>query len=314
MRPDRRELIAAHLWAAGATGVWEQPDLLVAWFEQRPPWLGTGAASPDTGIGGMPDGGPQDALDELGAATWSIETDRDWQAEWKATIRPVRAGRFVVVPTWLADEHTPAPDESTLVLDPGRAFGSGHHATTTLCLEFLDDLALQGRSVADIGCGTGILAIAAAQRGASVVGVDLDPDAVAVTRENAARNHVEVTVAPGSVDVLTEPADVVVANLVTDVVVALAAGLVEACRDTLVVSGIATERQERALGALTGCGAEVVEVRERDGWIAARLRTTATDPDATDRDATDRDATDPDATDPDATDPDATDRARSARA
>ena len=269
VRPDRRDLLAAELWAAGATGIWEQPTCLVAWFVRRPSWIG---ADHDD-VTEMRSSVPHELRAE--GARWSIEADRDWQAAWKSTIRTVRAGRFAVVPTWLAHDHTPAPDETTLVLDPGRAFGSGHHATTTLCLELLDGLELHGRSVADVGCGTGILAIAAAKRGASAVGVDLDRDAVAVTRENAARNDVEVVVARGSVDALTEPVDIVVANLVTDVVVALAGELVSACRATLIVSGIATERQERALGALTRRGAEVVEVRERDGWIAARLRPNA---------------------------------------
>lgn len=240
--PAEVEIVAARLWAAGALGVWERPAVLVSWFE----------AATDA----VPPGG-----------SWSVEPDHDWQAAWKATIRPVHAGRFAIVPTWLVDEHEATEDEVTLVLDPGRAFGSGHHATTTLCLELLGGLDLSGATVADIGCGTGVLAIGAARLGAEVTAVDIDPDAVEVTRENAARNGVEVRTAVGSVDALDGPAEVVVANLVTDVVAALAASLVTAAGRTLIVSGITAERREVALAPLRAAGLEIDTTLERDGWI-----------------------------------------------
>jgi ribosomal protein L11 methyltransferase len=245
--PRQAELAAAQLWASGATGVWERPESLVAWF-----------TTPDADV---PPGG-----------SWSLEPDRDWQAEWKATIRPVRAGRIVIVPSWLADDHLAEQDEVTLVLDPGRAFGSGHHATTTLCLELLGELELAGRTVADVGCGTGILAIAAARLGARVAAVDLDPEAVTVTRENAERNDVQLRCEVGSVEALPGPAQVVVANLVTDVVVSLAVPLVAATTEVLLVSGVASEREDRVVDALTAAGATIEEVRERDGWVALRAR------------------------------------------
>jgi ribosomal protein L11 methyltransferase len=242
VRPDEVELRTAQLWAAGALGVWQRPGTLAAWFH--------GATAP------VPDGG-----------TWALEPDRDWQAEWKATIGPVHAGRITIVPSWLADDHAARDDQLTLVLDPGRAFGSGHHATTTLCLELLDELDLDGRTLVDVGCGTGILAIAAAARGAQVLAVDIDPEAVEVTAINAADNGVEVETRVGSIDVVDGPVDVVVANLVTDVVVALAPQLVTATRRHLVASGITAERQERALAALRDAGLRIDEVRERDGWV-----------------------------------------------
>ena len=241
--PESVEAVAAHLWAAGALGVWERNRSLVGWF-------------------------PRETHDVPPGGRWSEEVDRDWQAEWKATIAPVRAGSIVVVPTWLADSHRPREGDLTLVLDPGRAFGSGHHATTTMCLELLDAEELDGVQVADVGCGSGILGIAAARRGAHVVGVDIDPEAVATARENAARNGVVVDARVGSVGALPSPAEVVVANLVTDVVVALAGELAAACRGTLIVSGIAAERRARAAEALAACGVRIFEERERDGWVA----------------------------------------------
>jgi SAM-dependent methyltransferase len=153
--------------------------------------------------------------------TWSRRAGTRLAGRVEGHHRAGPCGRIVVVPSWLAEDHEPRPDELTLVLDPGRAFGSGHHATTTLCLELLDELDLDGRRVADVGCGTGVLAIAAAARGADVVAVDVDPDAVEVTRDNAARNGVHLDARVGSVE-LVPPPTVVVANLVTDVIAALA--------------------------------------------------------------------------------------------
>lgn len=271
----QREIVAAQLWAAGAVGVWEQPTQLVAWFADRE-------------VAGLPPGG-----------AFTDEPDRDWQAEWKATIAPVTAGRFAVVPTWLVASHEPAADEVTLVLDPGRAFGSGHHATTTQCLELLDELAAGGRvtgelsglRVADVGCGSGVLAIAAARRGATAVGTDIDPDAVAVTTDNAARNGVVVPAAVGSTDqaarLLGGAADVVLANLVTDTVAELAAELVELLQPggTLIASGIATDREDVAVEPLRRAGLIITERRSRDGWSAIRGHRDARVPEPTDGDA-----------------------------
>lgn len=263
-RPDRAELVAAHLWAAGAIGVQQTGDGVIAWFPgtELPAGLQPGSeASPPV---------PEFAPEALRVAP---EPDRDWQEEWKATIGPVDAGRFTIVPSWLAADHRPRPDEHTLVLDPGRAFGTGHHATTTLCLELLDSTdraqPVLGRSVADIGCGTGVLAIAAARLGARpVTAVDIDGDAVDAARANAAANDAVLDLAVGSVEVLDTAAEVVLANLVTDVVVALAAPLVAATRARLIVSGIATARRDRAVQALEAAGAHLVDERHRDGWVA----------------------------------------------
>jgi ribosomal protein L11 methyltransferase len=278
VHPADAELAAASLWAAGALGVWDRGDELVAWF----------AAPVKPGdAGGVADHvGALDLADAPGLAgapgladatvTWHREEPRDWQATWKATIAPVRAGSTVVVPSWLVADHVPAPGELTLVLDPGQAFGTGHHATTTMCLEALERLDLDGASVADVGCGTGVLAIAAARRGAALVlAVDLDPDAVEVTRANAARNGAQVEARTGSVDGVPGPVDVVVANLVTDTLLALAGPLVAATRRTLVVSGIAADRQGAVAAALEAAGARVVAAEERDGWAALTAVPTA---------------------------------------
>ena len=251
-RATQTPVTIAQLWALGALGVWEQPDVVVAWFPL--------AAIDDPKV-------RDSAL--LEGVAFEPEPERDWQAEWKATIGPVRAGRTLVVPSWLVDDHRPGPDELMLVLDPGRAFGSGHHATTVLCLEVLDDLAqqgwLDGRRVADVGCGSGILAIAAAARGARTQAVDIDPAAIDVTTENAARNNVTLDVRLGSLEAVRPPVDLVVANLITDVVAELADPLVRTSGERLVVSGITAQRQRVALDPLERAGARVQQVRSRDG-------------------------------------------------
>ncbi len=251
------EAVAARLWERGALGLWERSGEVVAWFPEPVALDATTDTEPLAG--------------QLRSVRWSTEQDRDWQAEWKATIEPVRAGRTVIVPTWLAADHVPEEDDLTILLDPGRAFGSGHHATTTLCLEVLDELdlagRLAGRHLADVGCGSGILAIAGAARGATAIGVDIDADAVAATRENADRNRVTVDVRHGSVEVLAHRADVLVANLVTDVVAQLAVPLVQATAELLIASGITVQRQDVAIDALTDAGLRIDDRRERGGWI-----------------------------------------------
>ena len=112
-----------------------------------------------------------------------------WESAWKEFHRPVRIGRLWVGPPW----ETPPPDALAVVVDPGRAFGTGAHATTRLCLELL--LGVEPGSLLDVGCGSGVLAVAAARLGfAPIVAVDIDPVAVEAAQENAARNGVAVEV------------------------------------------------------------------------------------------------------------------------
>lgn len=137
--------------------------------------------------------------------------EKDWEREWMANFHPLQFGeKLWIVPSW----HQ-APDEQAvnILLDPGLAFGTGTHATTALCLNWLDQADLQGKYVIDYGCGSGILAIAAALLGAErVIGVDTDPQALEATRENARRNGVEIEAyLPGNCP--DDPCDLLLANI-----------------------------------------------------------------------------------------------------
>jgi ribosomal protein L11 methyltransferase len=115
--------------------------------------------------------------------------DKDWEREWMKNFHPMKFGeRLWICPSWL---DIPDPSAVNVMLDPGLAFGTGTHPTTALCLRWLDSLPLAGKTVVDFGCGSGILAIAALKLGASrVVGIDIDPQALQASQENARRNKV----------------------------------------------------------------------------------------------------------------------------
>lgn len=140
--------------------------------------------------------------------------DKDWEREWMDNFHPMRFGKRL----WICPSWRDVPDENAVnvMLDPGLAFGTGTHPTTSLCLEWLDGLDLAGKTVIDFGCGSGILAIAALKLGASkAIGIDIDPQAIQASRDNAQRNGVserlELYLPHEQPDVLN--ADVVVANI-----------------------------------------------------------------------------------------------------
>lgn len=236
------ELLLAALWNAGALGVWERGDRLIAWYPEC--------------RRNVPPGGQ-----------WEPEPDRDWLAEWKAGLGPVRIGRLTLTPSW---HPAGQPGTCHIVLDPGMAFGSGHHATTRLCLTALERSDLTGRRVLDVGTGSGVLALAAARLGAhEVVAVDVDPDAVAVAARNAARNELPLDLRVGSLDVVSKapPFDVVVANLSSDLVLDLAADFlaVTVPGGLVTVSGIGVERIGMVLREF---GAGLMNVDMEDEWAA----------------------------------------------
>ena len=205
--------------------------------------------------------------------------DEDWENNWKQFYKPMEIGnRLLVVPEW---EEAHGGERVKLVLNPGLTFGTGSHATTRLCLQALDTHIHSGESVLDLGCGSGILSIAALRLGAArAFACDIDEKCVDVAYENAALNGIgkdRYTVRWG--DVLSDEAlrqemgggyDVVVANIVADVIMGLSGSVRPFLKagGLFLCSGIIDDRAEEVLAKLKGDGWDVFEQRSSEGWFS----------------------------------------------
>lgn len=227
---DGAEAIEDALLSAGAVSVTlqdlEDQPILEPGVGETPLWdkvrvIGLFAADTDTDLTTVAITAHHG--DNLPAHRWEILEDKDWEREWMQHYHPIQCGeRLWICPSWV---QPPEPEAVNLMLDPGLAFGTGTHPTTHLCLEWLDSVDLQGKTVIDYGCGSGILGIAALLLGASkVIAVDNDPQALVATRDNSERNHIDadklVTCLPGQEP--GEPADIVVANILAAPLISLA--------------------------------------------------------------------------------------------
>ena len=204
--------------------------------------------------------------------------DEDWENNWKAYYKPIPVGeRLLIVPQW--EEVPEGTGRVVLRLDPGLIFGTGSHATTQMCLEAVQDLPLEGVSVLDLGCGSGILAIAALLLGAKdAVGVDVDPKAPDVVLENAALSGVEDRLTALAGDCVADEGlrarlmearyGVVFANIVADVILRLAPAVrpLMAPGGVFIASGIIDGREEEVAAALKAAGLTVSEHRIRENW------------------------------------------------
>jgi ribosomal protein L11 methyltransferase len=201
--------------------------------------------------------------------------DADWTDAWKTHYVPQRVGRVVVVPSWL-DEPL-AAGEVSITLDPGMAFGTGLHPTTRGCLHLLQDVGVLPARVLDVGCGSGILALAALRLGAThVVALDTDPLAVEATAANADRNGLagRIDGRAGTLpDVPAARYDLILANLVAAVLVELAPRLAGhlASGGTLLASGIIEPRADEVTAAMRQSGLRVVGRRDDGEWVSLRL-------------------------------------------
>jgi len=215
--------------------------------------------------------------------TFTVVREEDWAEAWKQHYHPLRLGRrLYVCPQWV----TPAdlrPDDVLLLLDPGMAFGTGTHPTTQLCLIALEEMLAErpALEVLDLGCGSGILGIAALKLGAAhVLALDTDPLAVEATLENAAYNQVSdrLTVQQGSLEVLRSSAhhfDLLLVNILAKVIVTLCAeGLGDVLRagGTGIFSGIIEEQADEVEAALRGAGLEPYRRRTLGDWVAIEAR------------------------------------------
>ena len=215
-------------------------------------------------------------LRPIGEISTRIVHETDWANAWKAHFPVLRIGRRVVIrPTWR--RHRAAPDDVVLALDPGMAFGTGLHPSTRLCLAALERIAdeerLAGAAVLDVGCGSGILAIAAARFGAArVVGVDTDSIAIEATVANARRNAVarRIRARHGTLPSGAGPFDVVLANLIASLLLELAAALRAELRPggTLLASGIFVDREADVRAAFGAADLRVIRRSGEGDWVA----------------------------------------------
>jgi len=202
------------------------------------------------------------------ALHWQTLPDQDWERAWMADFQPRRLGRRLwVCPSWCPP---PEPDAINLLLDPGLAFGTGTHATTALCLEWLDSQPLEGVTVLDYGCGSGILAIAALLLGAeTAVAVDHDPQALTATRANAERNGIppgQLTVLPPDELPAAARFDVLVANILAAPLIELAPRLQRhlSAGARFALSGILADQAEAVAAAWP---AAELSLHHRDEWV-----------------------------------------------
>ena len=209
---------------------------------------------------------PLAGLEQTPAYSLEEVAEQNWVELTQSQFDPIRiSGRLWIVPSW----HTaPDPDAIVLVLDPGMAFGTGSHPTTRLCLEWLERSVTEGISVLDYGCGSGILAIAAARLGAcDVLGVDIDPQAVSAAQGNAERNEVSARFADSASEIKGQ-FDIVVANILSNPLKALAPAICSHVRPggKLALSGILSEQAEDLISAYAPW-IPLVVADTREGWV-----------------------------------------------
>jgi ribosomal protein L11 methyltransferase len=206
-----------------------------------------------------------------------IETDgcseEDWADKWKAFFKPTAVGeRLFVRPIWIDDYDS--GDRAVLNIEPGAAFGTGTHDTTRLCLETLDKIIKDGDTVLDIGCGSGILAIASMLLGATEgFGVDIDELAVKTAKENGKMNGLDEPelkfVCGDLADKVTKQYDVVVANIVADIIILFSTQVRAFMKQgaKFIASGIIDTRADEVVTALQNAGLKLVERIEQGGWV-----------------------------------------------
>ena len=227
-------------------------------------------------------------IQPLPAASYKEIADQNWMEAWKQHYNPILIGKsLVIVPAWM---ESPEPDRIAIKIDPGMAFGTGTHPTTQLCLELMEEyfekLSVVNRQlsiVIDVGCGSGILSIAAIKLGAArALGVDIDPGSIVNARENAATNQVgdELILDVGSLQEILDgkfafsKAPLVVANILAPVIIRLFdAGLVDLIENdgAVVLSGILQEQAQSVIEAGQAKGLKMIDRRQMGDWVALTM-------------------------------------------
>lgn len=203
--------------------------------------------------------------------------DEDWSDTWKQYFHTEKPGeRVVIKPTW--EEYAPQGDEVVIELDPGAAFGTGTHATTSMCIRQLEKLVKPGMTVFDVGTGSGILSIISAKLGAkNIQAVDYDDSVLKIVEENLEQNNVQEIISVAQSDLMQNvhgKAELVIANIIADIIIRLFDQLDEHLEQggTLLTSGIIEDRIEDVLAAAEAHGYGVVERLENKGWACITFK------------------------------------------
>ena len=271
-------MILGQVDAAELTGLINQPGLLGAWTADQATHVYWEPCQWTPQTQGM----IVAALRTLGMADpeqWiSIHSlpSRDWNAQWASHVKPIRIGRHIRIrPSW--ELPTNNPEDIELVIDPKQAFGTGHHATTQLLTEWLEDVIQGGETLLDIGTGSGILAMVALRLGASrALGFDCDPQAIACAQDYGDVNGFgpEVEFSVGTLEQYSHHRwDLVVANIDRRTLLHMAETLSQfiAASGTLLVSGLLVEDREEISNRFMMNGWSVAETREKEEWLALRF-------------------------------------------
>ena len=200
--------------------------------------------------------------------------DMDWANEWKKYYEPFYIGNILIKPSWIEIDET---YHTVLEINPGMAFGTGLHETTNLCIEQLQQLQLDNKSVLDIGCGSGILSVASSKLGAKeVFATDIDPLAVEATLDNAQLNKISnIKVVEGSLlDKVDKKYDVVIANILLNVLDILIPDLSKALEKDgiFICSGLINSQRDKIVNILEKNNLEIVEISEKGEWISVISR------------------------------------------
>lgn len=260
--PGARDACLAALFAVGAQGVHEDGLALVTHFPPGTDLEGVHAALTEA--------------DEQVVIETALVPDIDWSEAWKSRITAHALGALTVAPPWLADAHDPA---STIVINPGMAFGTGEHPTTRGVVRLMPRQLQPGVTVADLGAGSAVLAIAAAKLGASrVYAIELDHDAIADAESNVLQNGVadRVHVFQGDAATLlplVAPVQLVLANIISSVLIELLPiiGLSLASDGRAILSGILLEERETMQAVIAAHGWQIVEEDAEEIWWSASI-------------------------------------------
>ena len=203
--------------------------------------------------------------------------DQDWANDWKSYFHPISIDEgLTIVPSW--EDYEPKEGEEIIILDPGMAFGSGNHATSFLCSRYLREYIKQGDTVIDIGCGSGILSLVAVKSGAEkVIAVDLDPQCMIATEENAQKNNMLDSIDTREGDlfsVVMESADVVVSNIFAEVIIGMLHDVKHHVKPggIYIASGILKEKLQDVKDALEREGFELLDDKTDGDWSAVAAR------------------------------------------